>query len=248
MKTYLKKLHRILYLISVLFFFVVAFPVLWLLARNPKKYYNQIVFLRKWISLLGAYCVGFRFHVNYETEIDWSKNYVICPNHTSILDITVLTYLCPQPFSFMGKIELLKNPVTRIFFKSIDIAVDRNSKISSYKAFKKGNDILMEGKNLVVFPEGKIDDEFPPKLHPFKAGPFKMATENKIAIIPVIIHNAWQILWDDGARFGSKPGTIMISVLKPIDSQKAYPNEFNSIEEELYTKMNSCWLTSKSKI
>src|SRR5690606_1849063 len=133
----LRKLHLIAYCTSVLFYFALGYPLLYFYARKPHKYYRQIVFMRKWISLAGLYSVGIRIKVEFEKPIDWGQNYVICPNHTSILDITAINYLCPVPFSFMGKIELLKNPVTRIFFKTIDIPVKRESRISSFKAFKR---------------------------------------------------------------------------------------------------------------
>jgi len=238
---FFRKAHRFLYFGLVLFFFLLAYPALWYFAKNPKTNYQQIASIRKWFSVWSARMAGIRFQIDYESPIDWSKPYVICPNHTSTLDITALTYLCPVPFSFIGKHELLDNFVTRLFFKSIDIPVDRKSKISSYKAFKRGNELLKEGKSVVVFPEGKIDDEYPPRLHPFKAGPFKMAIENQIEILPVIIHNAWKILWDDGIKYGSRPGTIYISVLNPIDTKKI-SDGYNSIEDELYSKMNTCWL------
>ncbi len=241
MLIFLKKIHRLLYFISVLFFFSICFPFLYFLSKNPNKHYSSIVWFRKWISILSVHLVGIRFKIEYEEAIDWSKPYIICPNHTSILDITALTYLCPQEFSFIGKVELLKNPVTRIFFKSIDIPVNRQSKISAFKAFKRATELLHEGKSVVIFPEGKIDEEFPPVLHKFKAGAFKMAIENNIPILPVVIHNAWEILWDDGGRFGSKPGAIKISVLKPITYDNSSSQKYDSIEIEVYEKMKKVW-------
>ena len=237
----LKKIHRLLYFISVLFFFSLCFPILYFLSKNPQRYYSHIVWFRKWISIISLHLVGIRFKINYEEAVDWSVPYIICPNHTSILDITALTYLCPQEFSFIGKIELLKNPVTRIFFKSIDIPVKRESKISAFKAFKRATELLKEGKSIVIFPEGKIDDEFPPMLHKFKAGAFKMAIENNIAILPVVIHNAYETMWDDGSRFGSKPGVIEISVLKPIYFNGTENQKYDSIEIEVYEKMSKVW-------
>lgn len=241
MTLYLKRFHRILYIISVFIFFLICFPVLYFFAQNPGKYYRQIVLFRRWISVGSAYAVGFRFEVNYESPIDWSKQYIICPNHTSILDITVLTYLCPQEFSFIGKAELLKNPITRIFFRTIDIPVNRDSKISAFKAYKQAEELVKKGKSIVIFPEGKIDDEYPPMLHPFKAGAFRMAEDQQVHILPVVIHNAWKLLWDDGAQFGSKPGIIKVSVLNPIAPQHELTPPFTSIESEVYHKMNVFW-------
>lgn len=243
----LRKLHRLWYLFSVLFFFILFFPILYPLSKNPAKHYAAIAKIRRWIALLGTTFSGISFKVDFEIPIDWSRPYVICPNHTSILDITVLTHLCPQPFSFMGKIELLKNPVTRIFFKSIDIAVDRKSKVSAFRAFKKADQILKEGKSVVIFPEGKIDDEYPPRLHEFKSGSFRLAIDNKIDILPVVIQDAWRTLWDDGIKYGSRPGVVHIKVLEPIDTEKLTDNEFDELQDYVYAKMKSHWQESYDK-
>ncbi|WDF68087.1 lysophospholipid acyltransferase family protein [Sphingobacterium oryzagri] len=237
----LRKLHRYAYLASVLFFFLLGYPFLKLYAKNPKKNYRKIAKLRRWISLAGMYTAGIRIKVHYEKPLDWNRNYIFCPNHTSILDITVLTFLCKQPFSFMGKVELLANPITRIFFETIDIPVKRDSKISSFKAYKRALELLAENKSLVIFPEGKIDDHFPPMLHPFKSGPFRLATENNIPIVPVVIQNAWNILWDDGNRFGSRPGIIHVHVLAPIATEPYGKENTALLELTVYKKMKENW-------
>lgn len=242
----LRKLHRLWYFLCVLFFFILLFPILYLLTRQPAKNYIAIAKLRRIISVLGTTFSGIFFKVRFETDIDWSKPYVICPNHTSILDITAINFMCPQAFSFMGKIELLRNPVTRIFFKSIDITVDRKSKISAFKAFKKADSLIKEGKSIVIFPEGKIDDEYPPRLHEFKSGPFKLAIDNQVQILPVVIQDAWKLLWDGGERFGSKPGTIHISVLKPIDVTMLSENQFNEIQSIVFDKMSTYWSSTNN--
>lgn len=241
MARFLKKTHTILYFASVLFYFILAFPVLYLYTRNPRRHFKQIVFFRKWISLFATTTVGIRFKVQEEVPIDWSRPYVICPNHTSILDITAMNYACPQLFSFMGKVELLKNPVTRIFFKTIDIAVNRSSRISAFKAFKRADTLVKEGKSVVIFPEGKIDNEYPPCLHKFKSGSFRIALENQVQILPVVIHDAWQILWDDGMKFGSTPGTIHISILHPIDTKNIGTDAYELLQQKVYTNMQYHW-------
>jgi len=202
MKQLLKKTHRVLYFACTFFFFLLSYPFLLFFVQHPARYFVQIVWIRKWISVLGSYAVGIRYAVEFEQEIDWTRPYILCPNHTSIMDITALTYLCPQAFSFIGKIELLKNPVTRMFFKTIDIPVDRKSKISSFKAFQRGNALIQEGKSLVIFPEGKIDDSYPPSLHTFKSGAFRIALDNQVQILPIVIENAWELFWDDASTFG----------------------------------------------
>ncbi|HLS95381.1 MAG TPA: lysophospholipid acyltransferase family protein [Sphingobacterium sp.] len=241
MKRILRRLHLLAYFASVLFFFALGFPFLYYFARNADRHYHKIVSFRRWISLAGIYAVGIRVEVEYEAPIDWSKNYVLCPNHTSFLDITVLNYLCKAPFSFIGKMELLNNPVTRIFFKTIDIPVKRDSRISSFKAYKRASTLLQEGRSIVIFPEGKIDETYPPVLQQFKSGAFRMATENDIPILPVVIQDAWHILWDDGKVYGSRPGVIHVKVMAPIQTANYHSRHFSSLEAEVYDKMKEAW-------
>ncbi|WP_268228518.1 lysophospholipid acyltransferase family protein [Sphingobacterium sp. UT-1RO-CII-1] len=233
-----KLVHRYFYLSTVIILFIVFLPLLYYYTLDHKKNYSKIHKIRRLISAKSLQIAGIRLEVNYQQPVDWSTNYIICPNHTSILDIAIISSLCKAPCSFMGKVELLKNPFTRIFFKTIDIPVDRSSKGSSFQAFKKASSLLKEKKTMIIFPEGKIDDTYPPLLHPFKKGAFKLAEINNVKILPVVIQNAWKLMWDDGAKYGSKPGIIKINVLSPI--------EINSTDSELETKvynmMKESWI------
>src|SRR5690606_3743795 len=94
MVNFLRKTHTILYFAVVLFYFILSFPVLYYVSRNSHKWNGQIAAMRKWISLFATGTVGIRFQVVEEDPIDLSKPYVICPNHTSNLDITALNYTC----------------------------------------------------------------------------------------------------------------------------------------------------------
>lgn len=142
----------------------------------------------------------------------------------------------------MGKQELLDNIFTRIYFQTIDVPVDRKSKMSSYRAYKKAEERLKNGMSLVIFPEGKIGDEYPPLLHPFKNGTFKLAIENNIPILPVSLQNNWELLWDDGAKTGSKPGISRIYVHNPIETKdltvKDEENLKNNVFEIVHSKLN----------
>lgn len=118
----------------------------------------------------------------------------------------------------MGKEELLKNYVTGIYFRSVDIPVNRESKISAFRAFKKAEESLKEGKTVVIFPEGMISNDYPPVLQVFKNGPFRLAIEQGVSILPVTIGNNWNLMWDDGMKYGSSPGICDICVHAPIET------------------------------
>jgi 1-acyl-sn-glycerol-3-phosphate acyltransferase len=229
----LRRIHLCIYVCWVVFFFILLYPSLWIACRKPQRNFSLILKIRRILATLSAFFSGFYFEFQFEEQIDWSKTYIICPNHTSILDISVIAILCKKDYSFMGKEELVNNPITRSFFKTVDISVNRNSKISSYKAFKLAQQRLKEKKNLVIFPEGGITDFYPPVLQEFKSGPFRLAIENKLPIMPVVIHNLWKLLWDEG-RNGSRPGTCVIEVLKPIETTDLDISDVDALRQQVH--------------
>lgn len=134
----------------------------------------------------------------------------------------------------MGKHELLENPLLGIFFKSIDIPVNRDSKISSYKAFKQTAERLEQGMSVVIFPEGTISKDYPPQLQEFKNGPFRLAIELKIPILPITSLDTWKVMWDDGRLYGSRPGICHIFVHKPIETADMTVEDADLLKDEVY--------------
>ena len=215
MKILLKKTHIYLYVISVALSYFILWPLFYYFSRQPSRYKNMNRLRRLWAFLSSAF-VGFFYRFHYEQPIDWSKTYIVCANHTSNLDIAAMCILVKGDCSFIGKEALKDGLVTGLFFRSVDIPVNRDSNISSFRAFKKAAERLQNGTTMIIFPEGKIGDEYPPVLHPFKNGPFRLAIELKIPITPVSSANTWKMLWDDGTKYGTKPGVCNIFVRKPI--------------------------------
>lgn len=233
-----RRIHLCIYICWVIFFFILLYPILWIASRRPQRNFSLILKIRRVLSRLSAFFSGFHFKFEFEETIDWNKTYIICPNHTSILDISVISILCKHDYSFMGKEELLNNPITRTFFRNVDISVNRDSKISSYRAFKLAQKRLAEGKSLIIFPEGGIGDSYPPKLQEFKNGPFRLAIENKLPIMPVVIHNLWKLLWDEGKK-GSRPGSCTIEVLKPIETSDLDITEVDILRKRVHNLFSS---------
>jgi len=243
----LKKVHVYLYVISVALTYFLFWPVFYYLSRKPSRYRRMNALRRVW-GFLSSALVGFFFKYEYEQPVDWSKTYIICPNHTSNLDIAAMCILVNSNCSFIGKEELKDGLVTGLFFKSVDIPVNRDSKMSSYRAFKEAGERLKNGISLVIFPEGKIDDEYPPVLHEFKNGPFRLAIDLKIPIIPVSSANTWEMLWDDGTKYGTKPGVCKFYVHKPIDTAHLIPEDADALRDEVYNIINKKITTMQPEV
>lgn len=233
MKLVFKKLHAYGYLFSIFVVYLFLYPFLFYFSRRESRYGTLNKLRRLWGKWSSGLC-GIFYHFEYEEAIDWDKNYVVCPNHTSFLDITGMSLFTMDDFSFMGKHELLHYPTTGIFFRTVDIPVKRDSNISAFRAFKRAADYLKGGRTMVIFPEGKISDDYPPHLQDFKIGAFKLAIAQQVPVIPVTFCNAWQISWDDGLRYGSQPGTCFVYVHKPIETDKMKESQAEELRDEVY--------------
>jgi 1-acyl-sn-glycerol-3-phosphate acyltransferase len=145
-----------------------------------------------------------------------------------------VTFILKNTFCFMGKHELLENPLLGIFFRTIDIPVNRDSKMSSYRAFKQTGERLESGMSVVIFPEGTISKDYPPELQEFKNGPFRLAIELKIPILPITSLDTWKVMWDSGGEYGSRPGICNKIVHKPIETGDLTVEDADLLKDEVY--------------
>ena len=106
--------------------------------------------------------------------------------------------------------------------------------MSSFRAFKSATEKLKEGVSVVIFPEATIPEEYPPKLHPFKNGAFRLAIELKVPILPVTSVDTWKILWDTGLEYGSRPGICDIFVHEPIETAHLTLDDADNLRDEVY--------------
>ncbi|MDA9554891.1 1-acyl-sn-glycerol-3-phosphate acyltransferase [Pelobium sp.] len=238
MKRILKRCFLYYHFFVVILFFIFLYPFLYFFSRKENRYL-QFNVVRKILGFVTSIFSGIFYRYTFKEEIDWSKTYIICPNHSSNLDVLAITLMMKKNFFFLGKEELLENPVMRIFFQTVDIPINRANRVAAFKAIKKAEERLKKGMSLVIFPEGKIGNEYPPILHQFKSGTFKLAIENQIPIIPVSIPDNWRLMWDDGKKYGCKPGVSHICIHEPIDTSAYTLADEDNLKQLVYDKIAS---------
>ena len=140
--------------------------------------------------------MGVPARVRGREHLDRQQTYVYTPNHFSLLDIALVGYI-PQPFVFISKRSLTRLPLFGWVIRTFHIPVDRNSTRSSYQALQESLRKIDEGKSMVMYPEGGIRTPEPPQLAHFKSGPFRVAIEKQVPVVPVTIPHNWFILPND---------------------------------------------------
>jgi 1-acyl-sn-glycerol-3-phosphate acyltransferase len=139
-------------------------------------------------------------------------------NHESALDVWALFRAIPRNLRFVAKQELFEIPVFGWYLRMARfVAVDRRDHARAVVALKKAGQIVRAGTSLVVFPEGTRSPDG--RVQPFKKGPFVVAMEARVPVVPVAISGA-SVLNPKG-RLQVHPGTIQIAI-----GESVHPDAF----------------------
>jgi 1-acyl-sn-glycerol-3-phosphate acyltransferase len=137
----------------------------------------------------------------------------------------------------MGKAELLKVPLFRHFFKRMNIPVNRKSRIDSHRAFIRAAADIEKGISISLFPEGTINNKGP-VLGRFKNGPFKLAIEKQVPIVPLTFLNNWKLLPDDYQNRKGHPGIARIIIHEPISTKGMTEDDLENLKSKVYDIIN----------
>lgn len=229
MKRILGKIAFIWFAIVFAGQFLLYYP-LFLIFLSHKSLYPAANVLRKiwaWLTVLLTFSIP---NIQREKQ-KLPKKCIFVSNHTSYLDIVVLGLFAPLKVSFIGKKELADIPLFGIFFRTVDIAVKRESIKDSHKAFLQAKEKLDDGYSLLIFPEGTIWNKTP-ELKAFKNGAFKMAIETGIPIVPVTFINNYKVLPDEKVEY--YPSIIKCKIHRAIKTDHLNIDDSDKLKDEIY--------------
>lgn len=161
------------------------------------------------------------------------RTYILCPNHTSYIDILILYAVYPHYIIFLGKKELGKVPLLNIFFKRMNILIDRVNAKASHESINQVVKEMKKGRSVVIFPEGTIS-KIAPTMRPFKNGAFRVALENKIPIIPISFPKNFALL-EDSFKWTAKcgPGKAPVVIHAPVEVEAYKQKDLIPLREEV---------------
>ena len=174
--------------------------------------------MRVWSKEL---CYGAGIFPAVKYEIDLKKiprPCVLVSNHCSYIDIIMSYVSVPNYFIFIGKQELDKAPLFRIFFRRMNILVDRKSNVGSHRAYLQAGERIEKGESVFIFPEATISADG--TLIPFKNGAFKLAIDKQVPIVPVVFPDNWKLLQSGGfLKSNGRPGTARVIVREAVPTK-----------------------------
>ena len=235
----LSSVWRIWFLCVFTLVFTAFIPALFFFTGIVKNEIMVAHLTRYW-SKLTLFLSFIYPRVEWEEKLDRKGHYIFCPNHISTLDIPFVLAILPVPLQFMGKYEIAKIPLFGYFYKNNVVIVNRKNKRDAYSAFLKAGEKLEEGLSMCFFPEGGIPNANI-LLKKFKNGPFRLAIEQNIKVIPITMPDNKQMFPQE--YFKGRPGIVRVKVHKAIDSnslaEKSIENLNTSVYNTIFDQLNT---------
>ena len=188
---------------------LIGFPVTFI--RGNADFLYRIAM---WTARAAARVAGVRIETAGLDRLDLSRNYIFMANHVSNADPPLLIPALPHRTSVLVKKELFRVPLLGPAMRMARlVAIDRTNKEAAIASVRNASDVIHSGIDMTVFPEGTRSRDG--RLLPFKKGPFYMAIETGVPIVPVTILGTFEIL--PKGRFSIHPGTATFIFHPPID-------------------------------
>lgn len=148
-----------------------------------------LIYILGWLPIRGL----FPFKVYGAKNYDKKKNYIITCNHQSNFDALILDYAFGKKNRFIAKKELVKTKTSSFWFKKVfgAIPIDREVGLTISQV-KECYNILKNGENLGIFPEGTRGKDF--AKDDIKGGASFFAIKTKTPIIPCYILEKQKLL------------------------------------------------------
>lgn len=214
---------------------VLAIPMVLPVLISRKLDFITYFFIRVWVYCFSiASGIWFVGHNKY--LVNRKKSYIFVINHTSFLDAPAIPIAIPSSLVALGKKELSKIPVFGWITGRFAIWVDRSDPESRKAGSERLKQMLSGGTSVLVAPEGTRNNTDEPLL-PFRYGPFRLAIESQIPILPVVIHDAGKLM-----KRGSlllSPGVVHSYCLPEISVEGLTEADLDDLTQSTYELMKN---------
>jgi 1-acyl-sn-glycerol-3-phosphate acyltransferase len=164
---------------------------------------------------------------------DPPATFVVVPNHRSMVDALAIACL-PREMKWIGKAEAFRIPWLGWAFRVAGyVPVVRGDKESGSVALARLRRYLDAGIPVGLFAEGTRSRDG--TLNPFRPGPFKLAVDAGVPIVPVAITGAGEAMAPD--HLWIHPSRIRVRILPPIPTKGLTGGDVDRLREETRTRI-----------
>jgi 1-acyl-sn-glycerol-3-phosphate acyltransferase len=134
---------------------------------------------------------------------------VFVANHVSWVDIWALVAVLPGRVRFLAKRELLLVPVFGWAMKRAGHRpIDRQNRRAAFDAYAEAVRLIQEGTRAIIFGEGTRSRTG--ELLPLKKGPFVLAIQAGVPVVPVYLEGSYQVLPKGSIALRPRPVRVLV--------------------------------------
>lgn len=163
---------------------------------------------------------------------------VLAANHQSYWDIMVL-YGISVPYKWVSKESIFNIPFIGWNMKINQyVRLAREDRKSIKQMMQDCRDWLNKGTSIMIFPEGtrSVDGE----LGEFRTGPFKLAIDANVPVIPIVVDGTYQVLPKDAKSltFRSNITVRILPAVHPSDYENNLRVVRDVVEKQIRTNLD----------
>ena len=179
--------------------------------RHSRFSYQRVV--RPWARAI-MWASGARVEVEGLENIRPGDSYIIVSNHQGNMDIPLLIAELPIPMTIIAKTELFRIPLFGQGMRAVGILeIDRSNRQQSFATLRRAAEIIRsEQIAILAFPEGTRSESG--RLKPFKKGPFVLAIQSQIPLLPVSVSGTFPMMPKHTLKI--QPGPVKLVVHPPV--------------------------------
>ncbi|GJM20883.1 MAG: hypothetical protein DHS20C15_07980 [Planctomycetota bacterium] len=141
---------------------------------------------------------------------------IVTFNHQSLLDMALLAVSWPDDGCILYKQEFHRIPIMGRLLRRMDmIPIDRGNREAAIQSIREAARRVRErGVKVFIAPEGTRSRLG--RLAPFKRGPFYLAVETHVPLLPLVMHGVRE-LWPHDT-FIPRTGRVRVEILPACDT------------------------------
>lgn len=235
--TYLRGLILVIWLIVhtglTAIFVLVVMPFL-----PGKRNWGDWVIGKLWAKPVVDLC---GIDVIVRGEENWpphNRGCLVLFNHTSWMDIFILSACLPRVVRFGAKIELFQIPIfSQAMHRVGALPIERKNRTKVLQIYKESEVRIKNGECFALAPEGTRQTEL--QLGRFKQGPFLFAIGAQAPIVPVLLAGSRELMpkgsWLVNA--GQWRRKVIVQILPSLSTENCQESDFERLQNSMRASM-----------
>ncbi len=175
--------------------------------------------------------MGIKLSVNGKENIKNNGPYLIMGNHQSLFDVFVVPAAIPICFVGIEAAYHFSLPVWGYLIRKWGcIPIDRNDLEKAILSLEQAKKTLASGMSIGVLPEGHRTRTG--EMGSFKKGPFHMAKESKVSILPFRINGLFE--FNPKGSFLLTPGKVTVTIGSPVSYETYKDFSMEELKQYLF--------------